>query len=170
MRLSRYRLKEEIFIDANIISYHFDKQSKHHSACDKFLKKIEADKIKGVISNFIIDEVLYILLMQRGSELLKTDRLWKIHEEFRTNRSFTSECYKLTYKLFEYLEVLRLAGLKIIDIGFNIMKESLLIGEENCLLPRDAIHATTCKVFGIKNIATNDPDFDNIHFLKVWKP
>ena len=38
------------------------------------------------------------------------------------------------------------------------------------LLPNDAIHVATMKRYGITNIATNDPDFERVGWLKVWKP
>ncbi len=38
------------------------------------------------------------------------------------------------------------------------------------LLSADAIHAASCNVHGIENIATNDPDFKRVDFLKLWVP
>jgi len=38
------------------------------------------------------------------------------------------------------------------------------------LMSNDAIHVATIKKHGISNIATNDPDFERVEWLKVWKP
>ena len=38
------------------------------------------------------------------------------------------------------------------------------------LLTNDAFHVATMKRQGITNIATNDPDFGRVEWLKVWKP
>ena len=35
------------------------------------------------------------------------------------------------------------------------------------LLPNDALIAATCKQYGIRKIATFDPDFDRVDFLEV---
>lgn len=38
------------------------------------------------------------------------------------------------------------------------------------LMSNDAIHVATMKKRGISAIATNDPDFERVGWLKVWKP
>ena len=38
------------------------------------------------------------------------------------------------------------------------------------ILPDDAINVATMKRYGITNIATNDPDFERVNWVKVWKP
>jgi len=38
------------------------------------------------------------------------------------------------------------------------------------LMSNDAIHVATMKQRGITNIATNDPDFERVEWIKVWKP
>ncbi len=35
---------------------------------------------------------------------------------------------------------------------------------------KNAIHAATCKAFGISDIATNDADFESVSHLRVWRP
>ncbi|MCK4734008.1 MAG: PIN domain-containing protein [Methanophagales archaeon] len=37
-------------------------------------------------------------------------------------------------------------------------------------MSNDVIHVATMKKRGISNIATNDPDFERVNWLKVWKP
>ncbi len=49
-------------------------------------------------------------------------------------------------------------------------KELVEVISEYLLLPNDALHVATMKRYGIKNIATNDPDFERVKWLKVWKP
>ncbi len=44
------------------------------------------------------------------------------------------------------------------------------LSKKHNLLFSDAIHAASCKIFGIKHIATNDGDFDRVDFLKTWRP
>jgi predicted nucleic acid-binding protein len=42
--------------------------------------------------------------------------------------------------------------------------------KDYALLTNDAFHVATMKRYGITNIATNDPDFERVGWLKVWKP
>ncbi len=38
------------------------------------------------------------------------------------------------------------------------------------LMSNDAIHVAAMEKRGITNIATNDPDFERVGWIKVWKP
>lgn len=38
------------------------------------------------------------------------------------------------------------------------------------LLTNDALHAVCCKTNGIRNIATNDYDFEKVENLRMWTP
>jgi len=101
------------------------------------------------------------------SKVLKIKRIKKAIKE---DKNIACECYQMAYTFYDYLEILRLTGLKIIKGDFDITKDSLTIGKEECLLPHDAVSVSLCKTFGIKNMATADTDLDNIKFLKIWKP
>ena len=49
-------------------------------------------------------------------------------------------------------------------------KELVEVISEYLLLPNDALHVATMKRYGITDIATNDPDFERVGWIKVWKP
>ena len=62
-----------------------------------------------------------------------------------------------------------------IFIDANILNGSLFpdfieISKKYWLMATDAFHVTTMKRSGITNIATNDPDFERVEWIKVWKP
>ena len=38
------------------------------------------------------------------------------------------------------------------------------------LMSNDAIHVATMKKHGITNIVTNDPDFERVEWIRIWKP
>lgn len=170
MNLPDFNLDEGIFIDSNIFCYHFDSNSEYQQTCTEFLKRVERKEVKGIISDIVIDEVVYVLLIQKGSELLATDKIKKIKQAIKEEKAIANKCYEMAYNFYDYLEILRLAGVKIIEVDFDMAKSSLDIGKQECLLPHDAINATICKTFGIKNIATTDTDLEKIDFLRIWKP
>jgi predicted nucleic acid-binding protein len=64
----------------------------------------------------------------------------------------------------------RLHGLSIFEATFDIVKASLPLAIQHQLLPRDAIHASTCQALGIAHIATRDDHFTRLPFLQVWMP
>ena len=60
--------------------------------------------------------------------------------------------------------------LKILDLNAQIFEIAFLFSKKHGLLPNDALIAATCKHYGIRKIATFDPDFDRIDFLEVIAP
>jgi len=66
------------------------------------------------------------------------------------------------YSLIQIFSVLPISELEV-EKCYKIIKD-------HALLTNDAFHVATMKGQGITNIATNDPDFERVEWLKVWKP
>ena len=61
-------------------------------------------------------------------------------------------------------------NLEIINLLVPIFAVALEFMKKYRLMSNDAIHVATMKQHGITNIATNDPDFERVEGLTVWKP
>ncbi|MDP3723289.1 MAG: type II toxin-antitoxin system VapC family toxin [Candidatus Omnitrophota bacterium] len=170
MRLADFPAAGRIFVDANILIYHLDATSPYQRACSAFLHRIETEAIRAVTSTLVIDEILYALLIHEGSQLLQTDRITTIQHRILNSAPFAKRCYARAAQMIDYLEVLRLHGLSIVEATFDIVKTSLALATEHRLLPRDAIHASTCDALGISHIATRDDHFTRLPSLQVWMP
>jgi len=62
------------------------------------------------------------------------------------------------------------SNMVILAVNFEVLKKAGESSEKYDLLLSDAIHAATCKIYAISDMATNDADFDRVDFIKVWKP
>ena len=71
--------------------------------------------------------------------------------------------FDVVTKLFENLRVEKL----VLSCECN---ELVKIIREHRLLPHDALHVVTMQRNEITHIATNDPDFERVAWLTVWKP
>lgn len=70
-----------------------------------------------------------------------------------------------------YLDVLISKGrLLVLSLDYSISKIALECARDYRLLPMDALHTACCKAFGIKEMATNDGDFERVSFLNLWIP
>jgi len=170
MILADYVADEEIFIDANIFSYFALQNPLHQASCTAFLERVEAGQVRGVTSNFVLNEVVYVLLIGRGSELLNTDKVRKVKDKLAVDEGFAAQCYQACVEFIDYLDVLKVKGLIVFDVGYNLMSIALEMGSCYRLLPTDALHAAACQFYGIWHIATNDSHFEQVDFLQVWKP
>ena len=110
-----------------------------------------------VVALNVVEEIIYVGLSLiygvRGFKLkekiLKEGISKEANEFFNTSESFLSEY-----------------GIEIIPTP-NDLKELLRFIRKYRLLPNDALIAATCKHYGVKKIATFDPDFDRVDFLEV---
>jgi len=161
---------ERIFVDANIFTFHHLDDPGYGESSTEFLQGIEDSEINGVTSNFVLDEVVYVILIEKGCEILDVDRAWKVREEIKGDKKFAKRCYEPVSIFIDYVNSLRLLGLTIIDVKENNINDLVKFAVQYQLLPRDAIIVSLMKHHNIKHIATNDSDFERVDFLTVWKP
>ncbi|KYC45952.1 MAG: tRNA(fMet)-specific endonuclease VapC [Candidatus Methanofastidiosum methylothiophilum] len=159
-------LHEDAFIDTNIFLYTIKSNNKFSSDCKGYISKVKYGEVLGYVSPLIISELFYKLIMIEISETKKLD-LSKSKIYLKENPSIIPKLKKSS-KVIE--ELYMYEGIKILQLGEEISKLSFDLSKEYGLLPNDAIHAASCKYYDIKNIATNDSDFERVDFLKVWKP
>lgn len=156
------------FIDANIFTYLLTGHPVYGRSCQKLLEEVEGGDITGFISPLVIDEVSYVLMVQVARESTGSTGTKSIK---RIMSGIWQECLAPVNEFYNYLDQLISAGnLKILSLDYSISRISLECARDYRLLPRDALHAACCKAYGIKDIATNDGDFERVGFLKVWKP
>jgi predicted nucleic acid-binding protein len=63
-----------------------------------------------------------------------------------------------------------LVHLEILEVPEGDLEVALRISKDYRLLSSDAFHVAVMKRCGLTNIATNDPDFERVAWLTVWKP
>ena len=68
-------------------------------------------------------------------------------------------------ELDDIVELLR--RYRTLDVGEAVEREAKKLITKYGLLPNDAIIAAICKHYGIKKIASLDPDFKRVDFLEV---
>lgn len=54
----------------------------------------------------------------------------------------------------------------VVNVTGKTLREAISIAKKYLMLPRDAIHITTCRELGIKHIASNDVDFERVDFYE----
>ncbi|ODS34951.1 MAG: hypothetical protein A7316_04790 [Candidatus Altiarchaeales archaeon WOR_SM1_86-2] len=85
---------EQIFVDANIFTFHHLDDPRYGESCTEFLQRIENGGVNGATSNFVLDEVIYVILIEKGCEILNVDRAWKVREEIKRDKKFAKQCYE----------------------------------------------------------------------------
>ncbi len=163
MKLEDMHRGSKVFIDSNIFTYHLSGHSIFGKSCRKFLKGVERGEYESYVNDVELSEVLLNFIK---SELFRRRGI----KPQRMVREIKREPSLIGLVNFD----------PITTLFENLRTETLLV-EYKCkeieefisgyfLLPNDAIHVATMKRYRITNIATNDPDFERVEWLKVWKP
>ena len=154
-----------VYVDSNIFIYDATDHPKYAASCSLFLDRVESGEITGVTSILSINEIVHKLsIIELSTKLKKKPAL-------------IIPLIKKDPSLLDNLETPFLAAenimnmnLEIINLFVPIFIAALEFMKRNRLMSNDAIHVATMKRYGITNIATNDPDFERVGGIMVWKP
>jgi predicted nucleic acid-binding protein len=172
MELSRFNLSEPIFIDSNIFAYHYLNNPAYGNICTNFLDAVELGSVDATTSLLAIDEVIFVILITKGSEVLQTRSTKTIREKLKSDVNLSKTCFNEVRIFLSYLKRLTESGLKIIGLSDSELFHQAIefaYGKYK-MLPRDMILLKQCIERNIKNIATQDSDFDSCAEVTVWKP
>ncbi len=156
-----------IFIDANIFVYHAT-ESKYTESVTAFLEKVENNEIEAFTSPSVIDEAAYILIINKGLEILDSKSPRKVREKLEKDRNFAQKCYSILKDFIGYVKSLE--TLKLLEITGDDAFRIYDYGTAYLLHPKDALHLAVMKRYRIFDIATNDSDFERVDWIKVWSP
>ena len=131
-----------IYLDTNIFVYPHTGNDAISGACIKLLEKAMSEEIKACTSIITWDEFQYALKK-------------KFHD-----REKAVELSK---------DFLAMPNIIFLEANKEIIESAQKITEKYNIAPRDAIHAATAIINGIKEIISDDPDFDKITELKRIK-
>lgn len=156
-----------IFIDANIFVYHAA-DSKYTESATAFLEKVENNEIEAFTSPSVIDEAAYILIINKGLEILDSKSPRKVREKLETDRKFAQDCYSVLKDFIGYVKSLE--TLKLLEITGDDAFRIYDYGTTYLLHPKDALHLAVMKRYRIFDIATNDSDFERVDWVRIWSP
>lgn len=129
-----------LYIDANVFIFSILGEEKLRETSLKIIKDINNKKIVAFTSCLTFDEVAYVIKKHLNDEVF-----------------------------YETLEGLLSLNIKWLDVNILIIRESSNLIKEYNLSPRDAIHVATMKINNIRNILSEDSDFNKIKEIKRIK-
>ncbi len=154
-----------VFIDANIFIYDILAVPEYVNSCKSFLKSVESAEVKGFTSILVISEVIHKLMF---SELI--EKHGTKPEAVLARMKKDPEIIASLKKYKDIVSKISIIGIKVLPNSEETHGKAGSFVEKYRLMSNDAINAALMKEYGIKDIATNDTDFERVDFLKVWKP
>ena len=134
-----------VFIDSSVFLDFLEGEERAKALLEEY------SGLEGCINAIVFSEVLFVYIKaetgKKSYELKKEPEL---------------------VKSIELDDIMELLGrYRTLDIGEGVKSEAKELITKYGLLPNDALIAATCKHYGIRKIATFDPDFDRVDFLEV---
>lgn len=153
---------EQIFVDANILIYHFSGIS---SACRTFLQRCESKQVEAFTGVHIVLEVAHRLMMLEafhkglisGGQLAR-----KLKEQPEIVKSLRE--YNRSIRLIPRL------GIRVRAISSAIVRVSEAVRVQEGLLTNDSITVALMGRLGLTAVATYDADFERVGSLRVYRP
>ena len=143
--------KERIFLDSSIIIGLFSGDD-------------DAEKVLGGIisqslctNDVVFSEVVYKSMVLK---FLETEEKFSLKKLKRNIDNYV-------YLYGEFSNFSREFETEFLIITGEVIEIASSLASKYKLLPNDALIAATCKHYGIKKIATFDPDFKRVDFLEV---
>jgi predicted nucleic acid-binding protein len=155
-----------IFIDATIFLHHaFDT----NPISAEFLKRIEISSMKAYTSALVLEEVSYKIMMQSASNYMERVTVQRVKEYLKDHRNRVKVLSPLIEYL-DYIDKMREAGMTVIDLTGNDIRQAAKYAKDNGLITADAAHLAVMFRKSIQHIATEDADFDAVKNITVWSP
>lgn len=152
-----------VFIDSNIFTYFLLRDADYFEKCSRFLKNIESGYFIGFINNIVVSETLFNFVK---AEVCKNNEL-KSNEFIRFVKENPDSIGEVD--ISDVIDVFTMANLNLVNVPSKLIP-ILKDAHRKSLLSNDAFHLLTMEYLSIKDIVTNDGDFEKIDGIKVWKP
>jgi len=155
-----------VFIDSNIFLYVTLAHPKYRYSCKRFLERVDEGDLHGLTSVLVCNEVVHRLMIAEVVEKLNIEPKSAV-DYIKKNYTVIGELKK-AWNALEAIN--QIENLKIVEIDRQTLMEAVNFSKKYGLLSNDAFHVAVMKKHGVKNIATNDRDFERVDGIKVWKP
>ncbi len=156
---------DALFVDANILTYHFEPHARWGMPCTQLLQGIENQQLVGYTSSQVIGEVSHRLMTIEAHKLLG----WPIAGIGNRLRTNPTEVRKLG--LFRTaVEKLLQSKLQILLASPALLAAGVALSQHLGLLTNDALIVAIMQAQGLSRIASSDTDFDRVPGLTRYAP
>ncbi|OAI49779.1 hypothetical protein AYO44_06165 [Planctomycetaceae bacterium SCGC AG-212-F19] len=156
---------DSVFVDANVLVYHFQPHPVFGTACSQLLQKIENQDLHGFTSTHILSEVGHRLMTVEASRVLG----WPFTGIANRLRRNPAEVCKLTaFRLA--IDGLVQSSMTIVTVAPTMLATAAALSQQLGLLMNDALTVAILRANGLTNLASHDTDFDRVPGITRFAP
>jgi predicted nucleic acid-binding protein len=153
-----------VFLDANVLVYHFQPHPIHGAACTALLKRIELHELTGFSSTHVLGEFAHRLMTLEASVAFGWPS--KIVQRLKQNPAQVQTLVKFRQSLQQIPKF----GIQILTIPPHLVDIAAAMSQQTGLLTNDALVVAVMQANGLTNLASSDADFDGVAGITRYAP
>lgn len=153
------------FVDANIFYYHLVETPPLSEECSNFFQRVEKREVTASTSSVVVAEAIHKVMLADAVAQHGLDRAGLAHRLQRHRQ--------LIVTLQEHTKVtalVRSLAIHVEPVTLTTLEHATAISTQYQLLTNDALTVAVMGQLGLKDMATNDENFDTVSSITVWKP
>ena len=154
-----------VFVDANILTYHFQPHPVWGRSCNDLLQRIENRELAGFTSTHALSEVSHRLMTIEASVLFG----WPFAGISNRLRAHPAQVQKLT-AFRQAIDRILQSNLQVLALAPALVAAAAALSQHVGLLSNDALIAAVMQANGLTRLASSDQDFDRVPGLTRYEP
>jgi predicted nucleic acid-binding protein len=156
---------QSVFLDANVLVYHFAPDPVFGPHCAPLVQRIDSRELSGFTSTHVLTETAHRLMGIEASARFG----WPFAGMARRLKDHAAEVQKLT-AFRRALQTVVDSKVQVLSITPALVVAAAGISQQTGLLSNDALIVAVMQNHGLSNLASNDADFDRVPGLTRYAP
>ena len=154
-----------VFLDANVLVYHFAPDPDFGAYCTALIGRIDNGELYGLTSTHVLSETAHRLMAIEASALFG----WPFAGMARRLKGHPAEVGKLT-TFRQALQTVLDSKIKVLSITPALVLAAAALSQQTGLLSNDALIVAVMQNHGLVHLASHDADFDRVAGLTRYAP
>ena len=165
MTLDQVPAGAHVFVDSNILVYHFEPHPGFGLMCHRLLERIERQDIEGSTSTHLLGELAHRLMVIEAGALPG----WTGGKVLNRLKQQPGVVKQLT--LFQKaVESVLQSKIRVLTISPILVSTAATISRKHGLFTNDAVIIALMQAHGLTHLASHDAHFDNVPAITRYAP
>lgn len=156
--------QESILLDANTFVYEYASNQYFGAAANQLLTRVEKSEVTAFTSTHVLTETARRLMVIEATAAFG----WATKVLNRLQAQPT-QISKLT-AFRRAIDAILQSRVQVLTISPQLVAEATVVSQKHGLLSSDAMIVAVMEAHGLKNLASNDADFDRVPWLVRYGP
>lgn len=154
-----------VFLDANVLVYHFIAHNTYGASSTDLLDRMERKTLVGFVSSHVLGELSHRLMTLEAAVLFG----WPAQGIVNRLKRHPAEVGQLTRNA-QALDELQQIGVTVLPVEGQQVARAAAVSKQFGLLTNDALVIALMRDHQLQHLASNDADFDRVPGLLRYSP